>query len=63
MLIRFLPWSLTTTFTSHAKNRQETRLASLLISLQPPDVGYEASLLCDVLTAARRRSRGERQLN
>ena len=39
MLIRFLPWSLTTTFTIYAKNRQETQLASLLISLQPPDVG------------------------
>jgi len=38
MLIRFQPWSLTTTFTIRAKNRQETRLASLLISLQPPDV-------------------------
>jgi len=38
MLIRFLPWSLTTTFANHAKNRQETWLTSLLISLQPPDV-------------------------
>lgn len=63
MLIRFQPWSLTTTFARNAKNRQETLLASLLISLRPPDVGREASLLCDVLTAARRRSRGERQLN
>jgi hypothetical protein len=24
MLIRFKPWSLTTTFTTYAKNRQET---------------------------------------
>ena len=39
MLIRVLLWGLATTFASRAKNRQETRMASLLISLPPPDVG------------------------
>jgi hypothetical protein len=39
MRIRFKPWSLTTTFAMYAKNRQETYLTSLLISLPPPDVG------------------------
>ena len=38
MLIRFQPWSLATTFTLYAKNRQETPLTSLLVSLQLPDV-------------------------
>jgi len=38
MRIRFKPWSLTTTFAKDAKNRQETPLTSLLVSLQLPDV-------------------------
>jgi len=33
MLVQFKPWSLTTTFTNHAKNRQETWVASLFVSL------------------------------
>ena len=39
----------TGTFTDHAKNGRETRSASLLISPLPPDVGLQASPLCDVL--------------
>jgi len=39
MLSRFLPWWLATTFARGAKKRQETPMASPLVSLPPPDVG------------------------
>ena len=39
MLIRFLLRSLPATFALCAKKRQETPMASLWISLAPPDVG------------------------